>query len=124
MVANSTSVSPRPVRQVDLEAAFWLATTHTEGAEARWRKRAKNGMTNAELAEALEEELGEGGGATGMPACPSVCFTGVGLKIWVAWGITTGQGKPALKGAATVRLARRMYGIPYPSKQTQGELFP
>jgi hypothetical protein len=111
------------VRQVDLEAAFWLATTHTEGAEARWRKRAKNGMTNAELAEALEEELGEGGGATGMPACPSVCFTGVGLKIWVAWGITTGQGTPALKGAATVRLARRMYGIPYPEKGIQMLLF-
>jgi hypothetical protein len=48
---------PRPVRQVDLEAALRVATTHIEGAEGRWKKRAKMGRTNAELAEALKEEL-------------------------------------------------------------------
>jgi hypothetical protein len=80
-------------------------------------------MTNAELAEALKQELGIAGGASGHPDCPAVWCVGTGLKIWVAWGITTGQGTPALKGAATVRLARRMYGIPYPEKGIQMLLF-
>jgi hypothetical protein len=59
-------------------------------------------LTNSELADA-KEELGIAGGASGHPGCPSVWFTGADLKIWVSWTITTGQGPPALKGAATVR---------------------
>jgi hypothetical protein len=119
----SVTQSPRPVCQVDLEAAFRVATTRTEGAEARWKTRAKTGMTNAELAEALKQELGIAGGASGHSDCPSVYCAGSGLKIWDSWTITTGHGKPALKGAATVRLARRMYGVPYPAKATQMPLF-
>lgn len=115
--------SPRPVLQVHLEAALRVATTHIEGAEGRWKRRARSGMSDAELADALKEELGIAGGASGYPGCPSVWFTGTGLKIWVSWGITTGQGTPVLKGAATVRLARRMYRIPYPAKESQMLLF-
>ena len=43
--------------------------------------------------------------------------------MWASWKLATGHGKPTLQGAATVRLARRMYGIPYPSKAIQMPLF-
>jgi hypothetical protein len=75
-------------------------------------------------AKIAKEELGISGGFSAQEGCPSAYVTGSGLKIWVSWKLCHGHGTPALQGAATVRLARRMYRIPYPAKATQGELFP
>lgn len=56
---------PRPLTEADRIAGFRRATCSMAGANERWRERARTGLSNLELAEALSYELGIFGGSGG-----------------------------------------------------------
>ncbi len=92
----------------DAELAFKIVT------RAFGRDMAAKGfppMTDAELAATLERYLGIFGGSSGGGE-PHVTYQGSGLKIWGSWGIHNHHTtKPVFQGAATLRMARAVYGI-------------
>lgn len=111
-----TVKEPRELSNEDRINAFMLATRGFAGAEVRWKERAERGLTDEELRIALQFEIGIYGGSGG-PGRMSLEFQGAGLKIWAGWNDVAPRmnHKPVFEGAATVRVAREVYGIKDPS---------
>lgn len=109
----------RPLTQADREEIFRIATT---SLVHRYGDRFAAGMTDDELAAALETALGIFGGSAG-PGRPSVTFTGAGLRIWGGWHIVNHvTEKPLFAGSATIAMARTTYAIADPDNK-QLDLF-
>lgn len=119
-----TEGKPYPaLTESDKRLAFVRATNGMSAAVERWRARAAKGMTDEELAKALEYEMGIEGGATATGEWPAYWVKGTGLRIWASWDFPNPYSDPPIfKGAATVAKAREVYGIPDPSKP-QMDLF-
>lgn len=103
---------PRKLSKECLVTAFKTATGGFAKSNVRWKERAERGMTDEELWAALELEIGIYGGCGG-PGKMSLEFQGAGLKIWASWSDVAPRmnGDPIFQGAATVRMAREIYGI-------------
>jgi hypothetical protein len=96
----------RPLTREEKLWAFRRATGGFANAENRWRERARTGLSDAQLEEALRSELGIMGGSGG-PAQPSLAFQGAGLKIWCSWeSINLVKDTPIFAGRATIAMAR------------------
>ena len=81
------------------------------------------GRTNAEVADALRHSLGISGGGGG-PDQPDYWYQGNGLKIWGGWNCMNPRAdKPLWAGAATVAMARQVYGIKTPEEFREPTLF-
>lgn len=111
-----TVKEPRELSQEDKLYAFKKATNGFSQAEGRWKERAERGLTDEELKSALEYELGIYGGCGG-PGDISLTFQAAGLKIWADWNTVVPDRycKPIFQGAATIRMAREVYGIKDPT---------
>ena len=111
---------PRPLTEADRVDAFRRATGNTCGAEDRWAERAARGRTDDELRADLEYEIGWGSSSGG--DSPSLDFRSSGLRIWASWihVCPANHGKPIFQGAATVRMAREVYGIKDPTDTQMG----
>lgn len=94
-----TVKQPRELSHEDKLYAFRRATNGFSQSEGRWKERAERGLTDEELKAALEYELGIYGGSGG-PGDMSLTF----------------------QAAATIRMAREVYGIKDPT-DTQMALF-
>lgn len=104
----------RSLTQEEKLWAFRRATCSMQGAKERWAQRAARGLTDEQLAEALRYEIGIYGGFSG-PDSLSVSYQGAGLKIWASWEThNTVTDAPAFKGAASIAMARQVYGIRNP----------
>ena len=105
-----------PLTRQEKIAAFKSATSslmHWYAAQL------KQGMTDAQLEDALRNVLGIMGGQGG-PDRISVSYQGSGLKIWAGWSspnIVT--DKPLFQGNATVAMAREIFNIPDPTNPQQ-----
>jgi hypothetical protein len=87
-----------------------------QGASERWRERAKTGLSDLELAQALSYELGIFGGSSG-PDCLSLTHKSAGLKIWISWETHNSyQMKPTFSGETTIAMARLVYGVRDPEE--------
>lgn len=110
-----------PFNHQDIVKAFRRATNGISGSAERWAARLRTGLSDEQLAEALEYEIGqiteEFYGDIGIAA------EGHGLKIWVGEFPNRHKDKPLFQGAATVRMAREVYGIAKPAFQPQMGLF-
>lgn len=99
----------------DIIEALKRATNSYQGAEERWQARARQGLTDEQLEEALAYELGTAGGSSGRDIL-SVEYSRAGLKIWAGWeGTNSYRDRPVLEGKRTMMLAREVYGIADPS---------
>jgi hypothetical protein len=103
-----------PLRPEEIEFAFRRATAGFAGGKERWAKRAAKGLSDEELVEALKYELGIFGGQGG-PGMLGISYQGSGLRIWADRGIGSLRRRPILAGAATVAMARTVYGIKDPN---------
>jgi hypothetical protein len=101
-----------PLSPAERVEAFKRALGSTANALARWRERAAAGLSDTDLAAACERELGIAGGS-GCETC--VAYQGAGLKIWAArdWP-NPHLDEPLWQGAATLRMAREVYGVREP----------
>lgn len=101
----------RPLTIAERMTAFRTATSSLP----RWyAEQVTTGMTDEELGDALGRVLGIWGGSCG-PGAPDVSFQGSGLRIWASWEIRSHRGdKPLFSGAATIAMAREIYGIANP----------
>lgn len=107
----------RPVTDADKRHGFLRATGGFSGSKARWVERAARGMSDAELAEALADEIGIFGGSCG-PGELWLTYQGSGLKIWIAWESGNHVAtKPTFEGRTTIAMARLVYGIRDPADQ-------
>jgi hypothetical protein len=108
-------VSARPLTREDRERAFRRATHGFAGSGDRWARHAETGLTDEQLKDVLAFELGIFGGSCG-PGHMDVAYQGAGLKIWAAWhSLNTVQEDPIFQGAATIAMARQLYGIGNPN---------
>lgn len=111
---------------VNPEEAVRRATQAYQGAASRWARRAATGLTDGELRQVLDFELGELAESSG-PGIMTVGGTRRGLKIWAlpsgARVLIDRTTRPLFSGAATVAAVRRVYRIPYPGQVQQLELF-
>jgi len=87
----------------DRDEKLWAFLKVTGGLE-RWKERARTGLTDAQLEEALREKLGICGGSGG-PCEPSISFQGAGLKICRSWDGTDLNKKPS---AVPARVSARV----------------
>lgn len=111
----------RPLSEEDRLYVFRRATGMFAAASERWADRAAKGMTDEELREALEREMGVGGGCG--PGIPSYDCNGSGLRVWGGWGYNNVvTDRPLWQGAATVAMARKVYGIRQPVDPRQFSL--
>lgn len=103
--------SERPLTAADKEHAFRRATS----ALVKWYgEQIKVGMTDDELAEALQTALGIFGGSC-RPGELDVVHQGAGLKIWAGWHVVNHVvEKPLFQGKHTIAMAREIYGIQDP----------
>ena len=109
----------RPLTETDKERFFKIATASLSN---RCAKEIGGGMTDDQLADALNATLGIFGGSGG-PDRPSVSFTGSGLRIWGGWHVVNHvTEKPLFARKTTIAMARRIYDIADPNKK-QMELF-
>ena len=100
--------NPPVISNEDRIAIFKLAT---KGLVHWHHEKFKAGMTYNELKKALEDALGIFGGSGG-PKQLSVSHKGAGLCIWGGWhSINHVKDKPLYSGAATIAMAREVYGI-------------
>lgn len=101
----------RALSNTDKEEIFRIATR----ALPKWYAAAiAKGMTEAELTAALEQVLGIFGGSCG-PGRMDVAHQAAGLKIWGGWHFVNHHTeKPLFKDAATLAMARHVYGIANP----------
>ncbi len=103
--------NPPTLSEQDRIAVFKLAT---KGLVHWYHGKFKSGMTDNELKKALEEALGIFGGSGGRKRL-SVSHKGAGLCIWGGWhSINHVKEKPLFSGAATIAMAREVYGIADP----------
>jgi hypothetical protein len=108
----------RVLTEHDKHQAFLCATRGFANAGTRWQERAARGLTDAELAAALEYELGIEGGASSTDSRPAYHMKGAGLQIWAGWEWPNPyENEPIFKGAATIAKAREVYGIADPSQR-------
>lgn len=124
MISTTMSgrAAARPLTHDEKPWAFRRATNGFANAGERWKERARTGLSDDQLEEALRYELGIMGGSGG-PGQPSLAYQSAGLKIWASWdGINMVQDKPILAGRATLNMAREIYGIRDPSDR-QTSLF-
>lgn len=110
----------RQLTEADRLYIFNRATRKIYGAEERWRTRAAQPMTDAELEEALRYELGSEGGGGG-PDKPWYWHKAAGLQIGGGWVCRFG-GEPLWKGKATIATARTVYGIKTPQEYAEPSL--
>jgi hypothetical protein len=104
----------RDLTPADKLWAFRKATNSSGGSRDRWAARARTGMTEEQLAKALEQELGIVGGEWG-PASMCLSYAGAGLRIWASWGwVNPHTDKPLFRGRETIKAAREVYGIADP----------
>lgn len=104
----------------DVVRAFRRATCGFENAEQRWHQRSQTGLTDEQLADALKFELGLLGGECG-GSVGWLEYQGDGLKIWASETyISRHRDPPTLQGAATLRMARDVYGIRDPEDRQLG----
>ncbi|MHC2424234.1 hypothetical protein ACVII1_007235 [Bradyrhizobium elkanii] len=119
MTALSAS---RPLTEADRTTGFRRATCSMAGAQERWRERARTGLSDQALAEALSYELGIFGGCGG-PDRLSLTYKGAGLKIWISWETHNSyQMKPTFSGETTIAMPRLVYGVKDP-EEVQFTLF-
>jgi hypothetical protein len=89
-----------------------------ENAPKRWAERVSRGLSDEQLTEALQYELGQfGASSTGNLG---LTYQGNGLKIWADHCVGTRSRPPILEGQATLRLAREVYGIADPADKQMG----
>jgi hypothetical protein len=105
-----------PLKAEEIDYAFRKATSGFAGGMERWAERAARGMTDEELAQALKHEIGIFGGQCG-PGMLGISYQGNGLRIWADRGIGCLRRKPILAGAATLAMARTVYGIRDPDEK-------
>lgn len=107
---------------MDRDRVLWgfrAATCGMENAEARWLKRAQSGLTDEQLVEALRYEIGAMGGRSSAEGW--VEYSRDGLQIWIAeTSLSRYSTPPTLRGNATVRMAREVYGIGDPGAVQMG----
>lgn len=107
----------RILSQADIIEALRRATTSYEGAEERWRTRARKGLSDAELEDALKYEIGIAGGSSGRNML-CVEHQRSGLKIWAGWeGTNSYSNRPVVEGKRTMQLTREVYGIADPTDE-------
>lgn len=97
-------------------AAFRQATSAYAGSVERWTERAGQPMTNAELRQALQREMGESHGVSG-PGIPTTFADKRSMCIWVDPSVPCpypDREKPTWRGRDVVDLARLVYDIPKP----------
>ncbi len=100
-----------PLTSLERIEVFKLAT---KGLVKWYGNSFASGMSDAELKVALEQVLGIFGGSGG-PGRLSVCFKGAGLRIWGGHhSFNHIEEKPLFQGAATIAMAREVYGIANP----------
>lgn len=111
----------RGLSDEDLIKAFRRATSSVAKADQRWKERARQGLTDEQLSEALSYELGMIGGEMS-DEISWLEYQGEGLKIWASkgWFISRHRDTPILQGADTIRMAREVYSIRDPSKLQLG----
>jgi hypothetical protein len=101
----------RPLTQEDKELAFRKATASFLN---RYADQIAAGMSDDDLALALQATLGIFGGSGG-PDQLSITYKGSGLKIWASWHVHNHVAeKPLFAGKATIVMAREVYGIADP----------
>jgi hypothetical protein len=106
---------PFKLTEDDRRTGFMLATGGFSRSKERWQERAATGLTDEQLAEALAYEIGEWGGSAS-PDGLCLTYQRSGLKIWISWEIeNTHQTPPVFQGAATIAMARTVYGIRNPA---------
>jgi hypothetical protein len=116
MTADLQSQGETPLTPEEKVWAFRKATSGFEGGKQRWMERAATGMSDDELAEALQYEIGIFGGQCG-PGQIGITYQGNGLKIWADRSIGRSHDRaPILSGKATVAFARMVYGIREPRR--------
>lgn len=107
----------RQLTQADRTEVFRIAT---RCIPSRFKKQIEAGMTDDELAAALEQILGIFGGSGG-PDRLSVTYTGAGLRIWGGWRFVNHVAeKPLFSGTQTIAMAREVYGISNPDEKQLG----
>ena len=117
--SDATVNDSRPLTEADKRDIFQIATG---SFVHRFVDKIEAGMTDEELAAALDVTLGIFGGSGG-PDRPSVAFTGSGLRIWGGWHVVNTQTeKPLFAGKRTIAMARQVYGIADPNNN-QLDLF-
>jgi hypothetical protein len=105
--------APAAVTPEEKAWAFDMAAHSIENAAERWKARAEVAMSDSDLAEHIEYELGLFGGFYG-PNGLSVIYKGLGLKVWVGHGYAKSDGPATYFGAASIAMARKLYGIKQP----------
>lgn len=104
----------RQLTQADRIEVFRLAT---RSVTRHFKEQIEIGMTDDELAAALEQILGIFGGSSG-PDRLSVAYTGAGLRIWGGWHVVNHVAEqPLFSGRQTIAMAREVYGISNPDDQ-------
>ena len=114
----TTMPAPEPVERVDRPLTetekLTAFRTATRSLTTWYAEQLIAGMTDDQLAAALERVLGIWGGSTG-PGELDVSFQGSGLRIWATWTIQSHHKiRPLFAGQATVAMAREVYGIVNP----------
>lgn len=104
---------PRSLTDADKLHIF---CTVTRGFARRHSPAFGRGMTDDDLANALGDAFGIMGGRAA-PDEPYIVYQGAGLKIWGGWTYQTPRDRPIFTGAATIAMARRVYGIADPSER-------
>jgi hypothetical protein len=97
--------------------AFRRATNHIEGSRDRWTTRAARGLTDEELREELQREMGFFGSSGERVG---ITCQAAGLKIWADRCVGSRSRPPILEGQQTVSFARKVYGISDPEEKQMG----
>ena len=101
----------------DRETAFIQAVTNTQGANERWERYKKTGLTDEQLSAALRYELGIAGGSSCSDSI-SIAYEGSGLKIWASWqSVNHCIDLPIFEGKRTIAMARKVFCIDNPDDQ-------
>ena len=96
----------KPLSHDDNIHAFRKATGGFAKSHDRWAERARTGLSDDALADALKFEIGIFGGCGG-PDQMHIIYQGVGLKIWAGWEVFNHvQTEPIFRGASTLEMAR------------------
>ena len=106
-----TQHQDRPLTKADRE---WIFRRATASLPRKYGAAIEEGMTDAQLTDALKDILGVFGGRS---ALGELSFTvmGSGLRIWGGWWVVNHVIEPALyAGKATIAMARETYGIADP----------
>lgn len=109
----------KPLTEADRLEVFRIAT---QSLVTWFAADIETGMTDQQLAKALESSLGIFGGSSG-PDRLSVAHTGSGLRIWGGWHIVNHvTEKPLFAGQRTIEAARAVYTVKNPDNK-QLDLF-